>query len=101
MEDEKRLMKRQRQGRQECARHQQAARQAAQNERVDIQRLQLYTKRGVEGGPWMQQGVFADLLGVRGTLRQIWLGSEPLLITDEIGCGALHGLTLLALRLPL
>lgn len=55
IEDEKRLMKRQRQGRQECARQQQAARQVAKNERVDIQRL--YTKQGVEGGPWMQRGV--------------------------------------------
>lgn len=63
MEDEKRLMKRQRQDRQECARHQQAARQVAHNERVDIQKLQLYTKRRVEGGPWMQRGVLCRPLG--------------------------------------
>lgn len=41
MADEKRLMKGQRQGRQECARQHQAARQVAQNERGDIQRLQV------------------------------------------------------------
>lgn len=42
-----------------------------------------------QASPWMQRGV-------RGTWRQIWLGSEPLLITDEIGCGVLYDSTLLA-----